>query len=316
MNKQALAVLALLLFGISTQIVAQGNRGKSKFADWSKPVNLGSTVNSAGNDLAPALSKDGLSLYFTSTRPGFGGEDIWVSKRDDKRGEWGAPINLGLVVNSSSNDRLRSISSDGRILLFQSDRPGGEGGSDIWASVRKRTHDDFAWGPPVNLGAVINSSMNELGATYLLGNEGRNHKLYFSSNRPGGLGGADLYASEIPSGGSFGPPVNLTELNSAFNDTCMSISNDGLEIVFSSARSDPNNAANSFDLWVSARDSVFDAWSPPANLGSIVNATGSLDANPALSFDGETLIFTSNRPGGLGGMDLYVTSRKKFDDGQ
>ena len=195
--------------------------------------------------------------------------------------------------------------------MFQSDRGQGEGGSDIWATTRKRIHDDSAWGPPINLGSVINSPMNELGATYLFGNSGINHKLFISSNRPGGLGGADLYSSDIPDGGSFGVPVNLTELNSASNDTCMSISSDGLEIIFSSNRPDLNNSMSAFDLWVSTRSSIFDAWSVPKNLGSTVNAEGFLDANPALSFDGTTLVFTSTRTNGLGGMDLYISTREK-----
>jgi Tol biopolymer transport system component len=284
-----------------------------KSYEWKTPINLGPGVNSSANDLAPALSKDGLTLYFSSTRlaGGFGGEDIWVSRRDPKTGEWGEPVNIGPVVNSIGMERVRYLSPDGRLLLFQSDRGQGEGGSDIWATTRKRMHDDLAWGRPVNLGSVINSPMNELGATYLFGNSGINHKLFISSNRPGGLGGADLYSSDIPDGGSFGVPVNLTELNSASNDTCMSISSDGLEIIFSSNRPDLNNLMSAFDLWVSTRSSIFDAWSVPKNLGSTVNAEGFLDANPALSFDGTTLVFTSTRTNGLGGMDLYISTREK-----
>ena len=290
-----------------------------RYSVWSTPVDLGPIVNSTANDLAPALSKDGSTLYFSSTRQkgGFGGEDIWVSRRDRRTGDWGAPINLGPVINSSAMERVRYLSPDGHLLLFQSDRPFGEGGSDIWASTRKRTHDDLAWGRPINLGPVINSPMNELGATYLLGNNGLNHKLFLSSNRPGGVGGADLYSSDIPVGGSFGVPVNLTELNSPSNETCMTISADGLEIIFTSNRPDLNNSTSAFDLWVSTRSSIFDAWSTPENLGPIVNAEGFLDANPALSFDGTTLIFTSTRPtGNVGGMDLFITTRTKRRDDQ
>jgi hypothetical protein len=294
--------------------ISQKSTSPLKFTGWSRPANLGPIVNSNANDLGAALSKDELSLYFTSTRAGLGGEDIWVSQRANRKAEWGTPVNLGSVINSGSNDRIRSLSSDGHLLLFQSDRPGGFGGSDIWVSRRRRTNDDFAWEPPVNLGTVINSNMNELGATYLLGNDGQNQQLYFASNRPGGLGGADLYSSEVSSGSfgfSFSSPVNLVELNSVFNETCLSLRSDALEIIFTSTRPDPNNATNSSDLWFSTRRSVFAAWSPPVNLGPTVNADGYLDAHPALSFDAQTLIFTSNRPDGLGGNDLYITTREK-----
>jgi len=238
-------LLSLIVCGLAfdSQLPAQSdlrvNRGQT-FGSWATPVNLGAVVNSPDNDLAPALSKDGLTLYFSSTRQtgGFGGEDIWVSRRDRKTGEWSEPENIGPIVNSAAMERVRYLSPDGHILLFQSDRAAGEGGSDIWASTRRRTNNDLEWGRPVNLGPIINSSMNELAATYLFGNNGLNHKLFISSNRPGGIGGADLYSSEIPTGGNFGVPVNLTELNSASNDTCMSISADGLEIIFSSNRPD------------------------------------------------------------------------------
>lgn len=323
MKKHVFVVVALLTLSIVEKVYSQkqGNdiscecvRSESrapKFTDWKPPVNLGPVINSTFEDLGPALSKDELSLYFTSTRPGLGGEDIWVSRRASKRDEWGTPVNLGPLINAEANERMRGLSSNGHVMLFESDRPGGLGGSDIWASTRKRINDDFAWGPPVNLGAVINSNMNELAATYLLGNDGRNNQLYFTSNRPDGLGADDLYSSDIPNGGSFGPPVNLSVLNSPFRETCLTISSDGLEIIFTSTRPDPNNALSSADLWVSTRASVFDAWQPPVNLGPTVNAEGFLDAHPALSFDGLTLIFMSNRPGGFGGRDLYMTTRER-----
>jgi hypothetical protein len=211
-------------------------RGKA-YSEWSTPTNLGPPINSPTNDNSAVLSKNGLTLYFSSDRSGSGGEDIFVAKRRHKNAPWEEPVNLGAVVNSASMDRLRSISPDGRILLFQSTRPQGSfGGSDIWVSTRRRTNDDFAWSEPVNLGAVINTSTNEVAANYLFGNQGRNHKLFFSSGRPGGIGDADIYVSEIPFGGSFGAPVNILELNSPFNEACFWVRDDGLEIIFSSTR--------------------------------------------------------------------------------
>ena len=66
------------------------------YSDWSLPINLGPVVNSAAEDFAPHISKNGLSLYFASTRPGgLGGEDLWVSKRARSDDPWGEPVNLG-----------------------------------------------------------------------------------------------------------------------------------------------------------------------------------------------------------------------------
>src|SRR6187399_1796564 len=72
------------------------------FSDWDVPVNLGPGVNSAFADQSPALSKDGLSLYFQSDRPGFGNTDLWVSQRNGEDEPWGPAVNLGDVVNSAA----------------------------------------------------------------------------------------------------------------------------------------------------------------------------------------------------------------------
>ena len=102
--------------------------------DWGGPSNLGPTINTPQDELAASMSFDGLLLYFYSrNRPGgYGGYDIWVSTRQTKDADWGEPMNLGPPVNSSSNDACPYISADGLMLLFNSNRPGGVGGEDIW----------------------------------------------------------------------------------------------------------------------------------------------------------------------------------------
>jgi hypothetical protein len=100
--------------------------------------------------------------------------------------------------------------------------------------------------------------------------------------------------------------VNVTELNSAFRDTRTALRHDGLEMIVTSGRPPASNA--NADLWVSTRSTTADAWSTPVNLGSTVNTT-SFDGAPALSWDGETMFFYSNRSGGVGGNDLWMTTR-------
>src|SRR5687768_9355798 len=85
-----------------------------KYSEWSAPVNLGPNVNSASQDRAPAISKDGLSLYFGSMRPlGFGGEDIYVSQRETREDEWGPAVNLGSIINTPTNESVPAFSRDG-----------------------------------------------------------------------------------------------------------------------------------------------------------------------------------------------------------
>src|SRR5437867_12655515 len=84
-----------------------------KFSDWSAPVNLGPALNSAFSDQGPAISKDGLSLYFTSNRPeGFGGFDMYVSQRASVDDPWGSPVNLGPAVNTTFDEGNRAFSRD------------------------------------------------------------------------------------------------------------------------------------------------------------------------------------------------------------
>lgn len=281
-----------------------------KYSDWSAPVNLGPVINSAFNDSQMAISKNGLSLYFTSNRPGgLGSVDMYVSQRASVDDPWGSPANLGPTVNTTSGEANPAFSRDEHLMFFQSDRSGGLGGIDIWVSRREHTHDDFAWQPPVNLGAGVNSAASDNAPSYFENDEDGAPQLYFGSTRPGGLGGFDIYLSEQMADGSFGPAVLVTELSGPTIDTRPSIRHDGLEIFFHSDRT--GSIGPGFDLWVATRESTLDAWSTPVNLGNTIN-TAFLEQHPYLSSDGKTLFFTSDRPGGSGGPDLYMSTRTKL----
>jgi hypothetical protein len=302
--------LTLLVGGMLALVVGQTPSAQAqKYSDWSVPVNLGPVINSAFSDQGPAISKDGLSLYITSNRPGgLGGFDMYVSQRASVDDPWGSPVNLGPTVNTAFDEGEQGFSRDGHFLFFQSKRPGGFGGIDLWVSYREHTHDDFDWQPAVNLGAGVNSADDDQGPSYFENEEDGAPQLYFGSSRPGGLGGADIYVSAQMADGSFGPAVLVTELSSISNENRPSIRHDGLEIFFQSNRVGSIGAG---DLWAATRESTLDAWSTPVNLGSTVN-TSSQEQNADLSSDGKTLFFSSNRPGGFGGLDLYVTTRTKL----
>lgn len=285
-----------------------------EFSEWSTPVSLGPVVNSEFVEFLPAISTRGLSLYLTTNRPGgFGGDDIWVSRRERRGGPWGPPINLGLKINTGFAESAPALSRDGHWLFFATNRPGGAGGNDIWVSWRAHTRDDFGWQPPVNLGGGMNSAFNDFVGSYVENDKIGFPHLYFISNRPGGVGGLDIYVSALTDNGSFGPAVLVPELSSLENDFRPAIRRDGLEALINSNRPGPGPIGNS-DLWISARATVSGSWSTPANLGATVNSQFT-DGFPALSADGETLFFASNRPGGIAGsLDLYMSSRSKLDD--
>jgi Tol biopolymer transport system component len=308
------AVLGLLLSSLFTRppLLAQSH---SALTVWSTPVNLGPVINTPYIEQHPAISKDGLSLYFTSDRPGgFGGLDLWVSQRAGVDIPWGPPTNLGPNINTSGNENAPNLSIDGHRLYFGSTRPGGFGSSDIYVSHRQDKADDFGWEVPVNLGPNINTLAGENGPSIFEDEATGVTTLYFTSDRPG-IGDFDIYASTQNEDDSFNLAVIVPELSSPYRDTRTAIRRDGLEIFISSERP---GGVDLRDLWVSTRLTTSDPWGTPVNLGAPVNSTA-LEGAPALSFDGTTLYFFSNRAGGFGGLDLYVTTRGKrhteeFDD--
>ena len=304
------AVAAIILISmVSTSPVTAA----PEYSEWSAPINLGPVVNSGFNDLAPALSKDGLSLYFQSNRPigSAGGLDLWVSQRTDADAPWGPPINLGSAINTPFTEGGPAFSRDGHWMFFNSDRPqGGVGGTDIWVSWRAHTHDDFGWQPPVNLGPGVNSPSGDSVGSYFENKEGDTPLLFFSSNRPlTGSAPGGPYVSPQVGEGAFGPPTLVTELDSPVDDMRPMIRFDGREILLASGR--PGSAGGR-DLWVSTRDTVFDLWSAPLNLGSLVNSVAN-ELTPFLSSDGRHLFFASDRivPEQVGVVDLYVAKRAK-----
>ena len=278
------------------------------YSDWSPPINLGSVVNSGAEDFAPHISKNGLSLYFASTRPGgFGGEDLWVSKRARNDDPWGQPVNLGSIINTDGNERSPALSRDGHHMFFATTRSGGSGGLDMWISWRHDTRDDFGWQTPLNLGTQFNSAATDAGPAYFENDDAGIPLLFLASNRPGGAGGLDIYVSELTANGSFSPPILVNELSGAANDLTPTVRHDGLEIIIASNREGTIGAQ---DLWVSTRKAVGDPWLAPVSLGPVIN--GVFNENfPSLSSDLETLFFSSDRPGGSGGSDIYMSTRSR-----
>jgi len=304
--------------GTGIQQVEDENGSRQQFGAWGEPINLGAVVNSPFNDNHPAISKDDLSLYISSDRPGgVNGlnprafSEIWVSRRAAPDSEWGAPRTLGDVVNGAGfNTAVPNFSPDGHLMFFNSTRPGGCGGSDLWVSRRKHARDDFGWEAPVNLGCNVNGPADETAPTYFEDEETGTDILYFTSTRSGGAGGNDLYASTLGDDGTFGPPVLVAELSTASNETRTAIRRDGLEMLLASNR--PGGLAatgiGANDIWVSTRKTTEAPWSSPTNLGRPVNSEFE-DGAPALSRDGATMYFYSRRPGGSGNRDLWRTTR-------
>ncbi|MHC4143637.1 MAG: LamG-like jellyroll fold domain-containing protein [Planctomycetota bacterium] len=215
---------------------------------------------------------------------------------------FGEPQDLGL---GSGNYSI--VSADELELYFTSNRAGGLGNRDLWVSTRQSVDDP--WGPPTNL-QTVNSSYQD--GFPCISRDGLT--LYFSDwfygpDRPGGLGGHDLWFSTRASRNDpWGEPVNMgAPFNSSSMDVSPTLSHDGLIFTFASTR--PRVSGN-YDLWMCTRPSVQEAWGPPVNMGQPLNS-GSHDYCANLSPDGLALFFESRRSGNY---RTWMTMRRTVND--
>ena len=153
-----------------------------KPGEWYEPVrlNLGDT---AYNYLYPAISSDGLTLYFTSDMPGgFGGYDLWKATRKSTADDFGKAVNLTSIINTPGREIMPVLRNDS-LLYFSSDGHPGIGGQDLFSS---RLNPNGKWSSPVNLGVPLNSSYDEMSIIFYPDQERSNvvERGYFSSNRP------------------------------------------------------------------------------------------------------------------------------------
>ena len=267
----------------------------SSTATFRDAVNLGPPINSQDFDGGPSLSADGLTLYFVTDRDIVTGGDIWTATRRSAAEPFGQPRNLGSPVNSAADEGSPAISADG-LDLFYDRAPDGR----IFEARRSIATAPF--GKPVIVDLVCSGCRDGFPAV-----SSDALQLYFCSDRAGGYGGDDVWmATRASTSSPFEPPVNVgPAVNSAANDCEPTISTDGRELFFGSDR---KGGSGGDDIWVSSRSSPAQPFRKTVNAGREVNS-GFSDQRPYLSPDGATLLFMSDRPGGLGSFDLWQVSR-------
>jgi outer membrane protein OmpA-like peptidoglycan-associated protein/Tol biopolymer transport system component len=170
--------------------------------EWTEARNLGSPLNTEFNEGAPALTADGRYIFFTACNreDGIGSCDIYFAERSGDK--WGEPVNIGAPVNTASWEAQPSISPDGTVLYFASNRSSGTGQMDIWYASSTGKNK---WSEPVNMGTVINTAGNEMSPFI----HPDNKTLYFSSDGHTGMGGYDIFVARRDEAGEWSEPANL-----------------------------------------------------------------------------------------------------------
>jgi outer membrane protein OmpA-like peptidoglycan-associated protein/Tol biopolymer transport system component len=217
---------------------------------WTMAEPLGETINTLQyNEGAHCISPSGRYLFFTSCdRPDkYGGCDIYFSKRTGS--EWDKGKNMGGVINTSAKETQPCLSGDGRTLYFVSSKAGGYGAGDIYVST---IDDKGVWSTPQNLGANINTEMEEE-RPYI---HPDGYTLYFTSRGHAGMGGADLYMSRKQADGTWGKAINLGyPINTPGDEIGIYVTTDGRFAYFASEQPDTKGGMDiyKFDMPVHLR---------------------------------------------------------------
>jgi len=232
---------------------------------WNTPVNMGIPVNAPpatdvdalrlGDDREPWITPDGSTIYFKSDRLATtsprNANDVFVTHKVD--GAWSEPELVPFPISTDAgNEHCPMLLQDGRTLCFASMRDGGYGGSDIWCSWQD---EDGSWQDPVNQGPNINTAAQEF--HFMQSEDG---SVYFTSDRPGGLGGMDIWTSALLSAAAgpdaWGPARNLgPSINTASADMCPAFSPGDETMAWFSSRTDNNwGAADIFWTYRKAPD--------------------------------------------------------------
>jgi outer membrane protein OmpA-like peptidoglycan-associated protein len=289
-------------------------------------INLGPVINHSGYDYAPAISADGKTLYFVSTRPGSklteGGDlshDFWMAKKNNNLDTvFFSPTNIDtttalgkLGVNTVLNEGVATIAADRQTLIFTGcNRPDGLGDCDLYIT----DIEGDRWGRPRNMGRNINSQYFDSQPTITSDKS----RIYFVSNRDSEFGeGGDVNHRDIWYSDydfdleEWKPAINLKALNTDEKDMSPFIAADNQTLFFASAGHSPNFGGTDFYL---SRQDGSGNWSKPENLGQPIN-TSADEQFISLPASGGVLYFSSTRrdiPGYQGSLDIFMAFIPSF----
>jgi len=256
-------------------------------------INMGEKINSTADEYFPMLTADRTAIIFTRQ---LHGNLEYIYSSQNKDGNWSTAYPIPGYVNTDQySEGAHCISPDGKYLFFTGcNRPEGKGSCDIYVSYR----EGDSWGEPHNLGSPINTGAWE--AQPAISPDG--NTLYFVSNRKGGLGGNDIWYSQLSANGNWSEPKNMgPTVNTPYDESTPFIHADNETLYFAS------NGWPGFgnkDLYMSkvGKDGTR---LQPINLGAPINDHLEQRAL-TVSMDGKTAYFAAERSDGFGGLDIYT----------
>ena len=257
------------------------------------PANLGDSVNSAKSEYYPSITINDSMFVFTRRGEGFR-EDFFESTILPKK-KYAKSKLIDGDINLEPSKGAINISQDGEWLIFAGyNFRGGFGDFDLYISYYTPT----GWSEPENLGRNINTESWESSPS--LSPDKR--ELFFSSNRPGGYGGKDLYVSYRMPNGKWGPAKNMgSAINTAGEELAPFIHADNASLYFTS---DGLPGYGNSDIFL-CRKGPNNEWSTPENLGYPINTIEN-EGSLFVSADGKTAFYASDRSDTRGGLDIYT----------
>ena len=264
----------------------------------SKVINAGDSINTANAEYFPTVTVQDSLLIFMR-KDGILREDFFYSIISPNNTSIAQPLSDSL--NLAAKKGAPSLSSDLNTLYYSAEyNENGYGRYDIYKVTKSKT----GWSLPKNLGQNINTDWWESAPS--ISPDGQ--ALYFSSNKPGGYGGIDIYVSYKNERGGWKQAVNLgAAINTAGDEQTPFIHADNKTLYFSSTGWPGFGGA---DLFVTYKK-VNGSWAKPINLGYPIN-TNENEQSVAISSNGKEGYIASDRPDSRGGLDIYKISLPDF----
>jgi outer membrane protein OmpA-like peptidoglycan-associated protein/tetratricopeptide (TPR) repeat protein len=283
-----------------TQCLYARKLAKKADAEQVKIENMGDRINSEFSEHSPVISANDSVLLYTARRPEclgakqdvfFYDEDIYISHK--KNGEWSEGTNIGKPVNAVGHDATISLTADGQTLyIYRHKKAGG-------LYVTQFDQAEQKWREPHSVERPLNSKYYEASICA----SADSSMMFFTSDRPGGFGGRDIYMVQKEGKNKWSEPMNLgSGVNTAFDEDAPYFHPDGKTLYYSS---NGPGSMGGFDIFVTEMNTEAEkGWLAPLNMGAPVN-TPDDDIYFVLAQDGRSGYYTSGMEGGYGEKDIY-----------